>query len=400
MNEKRFAQHLERIAAEEIPDSMNKWPMIQAKLPIRRSRAYYIPHVLRGVAAMVVIALTGLIGYAFSQGPSSDPGLDYVDEMGWQQPLNLTESHEGVAITLLEGYADANRIVLWLSADVGDLPEVLYTLEPTLSYANGDALNAAFGLELLGEKDAKVREFLISFDLDEPLTDDQPLDLRLTIDAGDLDVIAVPDDVTLEPGPVPPEYMVDVPRFTPFVFTFQLDVHEALVVNPQQSVTANGLTMTLEQVTLAPSQIALSLCFDLPDNRDWQPVVQLDVDGVAGSLLGFYLTERPDLSETRRCADYDVSARVTPESQVLTVTVDSMQTSASFAPESLARAQEQLAEQGIEIEFKSGEGFLDWDVISLPDGMSEEVVAGYVWPALCEKFEGQWSFTVTLSDGD
>ena len=117
MNEKQFTHHLDHIAAKEIPDDMNKWPEIQARLMMRRAPSRHMMRTIRRAAAVLVALFTGLVGYAFSQGPSDDPGLDHVREAGLVDPLNLTETHDGVTVTLIEGYADANRIALWLTIE-------------------------------------------------------------------------------------------------------------------------------------------------------------------------------------------------------------------------------------------------------------------------------------------
>ena len=399
MNEKQFTHYLDHIAAKEIPGDMNKWPEIQARLMIRRAPSRHRMRTIRRVAAVLTAAFIGLIGYAFSQGLSDDPGLDHVREAGLLEPLNPTETHDGVTVALIEGYADANRIALWLTIAPGEQPAVLWTLNPILSYANGDLLNVGFNMTPLEETDAGMWQMLINFDPVEPLPDHQPLDLRLTVNAGGMTVPVVPEGVTLETGSIPPEYMVDVPPLDPFEFTFRLNVQKALTLTPRQIVEANGLEISLEQVTLSPSQIALRLCFDLPDGGDWQPQVQVRVDGAVGRLAGYGLTERPDSSDTRRCADYEIMAGYTAESKTLEVDIDRLQMSESISLESLARAQERLAEQGIVIEFETGKGHFGWEIQSAPEGMSEQTINEQVSAALSEQLQGPWIFTVALSSG-
>jgi hypothetical protein len=388
MNDKQLVHYLDRIAAQEIPDEMNKWPEIQARLTLRRTPSRRTMRTVRRAAAALIVVLAGLVGYAFSQGPSDDPGLEHVREAGLLQPLHLTETHDGVTVTLTEGYADANRIALWLTIETGEQPAVVWTLDPILGYANGDALNVGFTMAPLEESDSGMWQMLINFDPVSPLPDDQPIDLRLTLKAGGRTVPVVPEGATLEPGSIPPQYLVDVPPIAPFVFTFRLNVQEALT-----------LGMTLEQVTLAPSQIALRLCFDLPDGGDWQPQVQVRVDGAAGMLAGYRLIERPHPSDTRRCADYEMMVGYTPESKTLEVSIDRLQTSESISPESLARAQERLAAQGIALEFEAGRGHFSWKILSAPEGMSEQAINEHVSAALSEQYEGPWSFIVTLPAG-
>jgi hypothetical protein len=190
--------------------------------------------------------------------------------------------------------------------------------------------------------------------------------------------------------------MVDIPPIGPFNFAFRLDVQEALTLTPRQSVSAHDLTLTLEQVTLSPSQVSLRLCYDLPDGNDWQPQVQVLVDGAAGSLAGYGLTRLPDPSDTRRCADYQILVGYTSESKTLDVIIDRLQTSSSTTSESIARATERLAAQGITLEFESGDHSFNWTILSAPEGLSEIDINQRVFDALSEQYPGPWSFTIAL----
>ena len=48
----------------------------------------------------------------------------------------------------------------------------------------------------------------------------------------------------------------------PFTFDFTIPFYPAQVVEPQQTVSANGYTITLDRVAVAPSLLRSQICFD------------------------------------------------------------------------------------------------------------------------------------------
>jgi hypothetical protein len=83
-------------------------------------------------------------------------------------------------------------------------------------------------------------------------------------------------EIPLEEWPVttpgqkapPPE-----PVGEPFIFSFEIPVHPAPVVEVNQKDTANGVTLTLERVTDSPGRPEAVICFE-PQNdvRGWFPI--------------------------------------------------------------------------------------------------------------------------------
>jgi DNA-binding CsgD family transcriptional regulator len=55
-----------------------------------------------------------------------------------------------------------------------------------------------------------------------------------------------------------------------FRFDFDLPIHEPQIYHPQQTVSANGLDILLDQVTVTPDFTLAYLCFQPPSFADWQ----------------------------------------------------------------------------------------------------------------------------------
>jgi hypothetical protein len=74
-----------------------------------------------------------------------------------------------------------------------------------------------------------------------------------------------------------PEYEVTLARFR---FDFDLPVYPDVRFHPKQTVSANGLDMLLDSVTVTPTSTQIYLCFQPPSFADWnigsQSVLQVD----------------------------------------------------------------------------------------------------------------------------
>jgi hypothetical protein len=75
--------------------------------------------------------------------------------------------------------------------------------------------------------------------------------------------------VPLEEKQLPPEPF----EGEPFIFSFEIPVHPAPVVEVNQKDTANGITLTLERVTDSPGRPEAVICFESQDDvRGWFPI--------------------------------------------------------------------------------------------------------------------------------
>ncbi len=119
-----------------------------------------------------------------------------------------------------------------------------------------------------------------TFNFDTTILEDAPqsLDLRLEVAVilSAMPPITATPDAAGNPGGT--MAAPDGEPVGPFIFDFTVPFIPAIVLMPETVVEANGLPMTLEQVSITPSMTRTHLCFTPPDNApDWLPMVVLDI---------------------------------------------------------------------------------------------------------------------------
>ena len=129
MKEQRVKQILHEIAGQQVPQSVDLWPAIRVRLqpPRRRSRWARLMPTTRLGWAFLALALCLLIGTgAWAVGSAVDrlfqvaPGLNHVGQAGLSQELDLSQTLDGVTVTLERAYADANRVVVGYTVSSAD----------------------------------------------------------------------------------------------------------------------------------------------------------------------------------------------------------------------------------------------------------------------------------------
>ena len=108
MDKRLIAQALHDQARKDIPDEINLWTEVQARLggvPRRavRSRLTWVVAVILALLAMSAIAYAAA---RLLQGQSRDPGLEGASEADLVTMLNQKQTIDGVDVTLDYGYAD------------------------------------------------------------------------------------------------------------------------------------------------------------------------------------------------------------------------------------------------------------------------------------------------------
>ncbi len=87
-----------------------------------------------------------------------------------------------------------------------------------------------------------------------------------------------------------------------FRFDFDLPIHEPKIYHPQQVVTANGLEILLDQVTVTPDFTLAYLCFQSPSFADWRIGRQsiLNIDNQEATPFNFTVPFDSALGGDRR----------------------------------------------------------------------------------------------------
>jgi hypothetical protein len=183
------------------------------------------------------------------------------------------------------------------------------------------------------------------------------------------------------------------------VFDLTVPLYAGTTLEAGQTHTVAGVAMTLESVTVTPSQTQARVCYDLPDSQDWQPVARLEIGGVPALLMGWGMTQRPTAEDVRRCFDVRFDAFFDGDPAALTLTVDRLRTSEPETWEYWEAVQAGLADYGIVIDVVMSGGRY-YDMVSVPEDMTDEQVGQImqtVREGLLPAIDGPWVFAVDVS---
>ncbi|MBC8100764.1 MAG: hypothetical protein H7Y11_15095, partial [Armatimonadetes bacterium] len=114
MDDKLITQALNEAANQEIPDTMNRWNEIQAKLQqIDQTTILVVPKPTRHLSRMMLVAAILLISagaFAFYQTRYSQFALDIICQEEGFHELGISQTVDGVTATLERAYADTQVV--------------------------------------------------------------------------------------------------------------------------------------------------------------------------------------------------------------------------------------------------------------------------------------------------
>jgi len=404
---------------------MNLLPQIHTQLErvSRRSRGLTLlltVIIMFGVVTAVYAVVNGQIGL--------DPGMEGVDAANLVTDLNLSQTVDGVTLTLEWAYIDAHRVVMGYNivAPEGSPAGLSYSTDVHI-YDEANSFIGEGGGGGGGGGMGRTSQYQFSYGIDFPNGLPDELTMHVDIDA-------TPND-PLPPGASGGGYgsgsgggggisggegdaaLDPLPEFTPepgvrmsmgmmptestvgtFAFTFTLPTYPAIELTPDQSVESNGLEVTLDRLSVAPSMTIAHLCYDLPDGRDWTPALRLQVDdGAMLTANGWGVDTLPMPEDTRRCSSYSFYAPYIYAESTFTLSFTRLSTSASYTPERAEQFKEMLAAQGVEVNIleATGEGF-NYEITSQPDGDVGALIQAAMDEAFQDHFEGEWVYTVPI----
>jgi len=305
MKKQRVTQILEGIAEDRVPATLDLWPAIRAQVqPQRRPSRWgrVMPATRLGWAFLALaLALTfGAVVYAVAPVVSRvfqiEPGLQHVEQANLVQALDLSQTVEGVTVTLERAYADANRIVVGFTIE--ETAGRRHEARLTLTDADGDVFPATIGYGVTGQSDLfgvslppGERAYVHAFDAAAVQGPPETLNLRLVIE---LEELVLPPEApspspTLSGSPVEPsEPMVMELEPLPqgaivgtFTFDFSVPFIAGRVAEVNQTVEAAGVAVRLERVVVTPSETRAYLRFDSPGGAEtcWTPIATLKAPG-------------------------------------------------------------------------------------------------------------------------
>ena len=268
-----------------------------------------------------------------------DVAMDHVEQAGLVQELNLSQTVDGVTVTLEQGYADANRVVVGLTV-TGPASQRYSPLRVELIDSAGVVFPRVMGMGLSSKSELLQVELppgtsyhVYSFDASAGEGDPAELDLRLAIEVEEFEPAPTPDNPPAEPPdskvvtvllePLPAPTIVGL-----FTFDFGLPFIPGRTVEVQQTVEAAGVAVRLERVVVTPSETQAILCVELPDggSKEWIPIATLDVGdgqhlfGESRRFDGSVTNE----SEEESCYRYSVWAPLDDQSGEWTLTVSEL----------------------------------------------------------------------------
>ncbi len=263
------------------------------------------------VLAAVLIILALLVGVAYAVAPLlmdiwQHNAMTNVEREGLAQELNLSQTVNGVTVTLERAYADANRIVIGYtcsspgqpSGDVCDVGSVA-----NLTDSAGRSYRPLSGLMGRGGAE-QLAAHVLNFDgADLP-----PGTSSATFHLAVIQITAGKDGTGDAEGA--------------WVFDFTLPVVPGRIAEVGQEATASEVTVRLDRVVVTPSEVRAYLRFTPPaveaDER-WSPIAGVAVAGYTSrgseswrsQVVSLQVVEKPPLllSRIRHLGAYQFPGR-------------------------------------------------------------------------------------------
>ncbi|MBL8134564.1 MAG: DUF4179 domain-containing protein [Anaerolineae bacterium] len=420
MNEQRIRECLHDITRQEIADNMTLWENVKAELtPPRRART---TRSMSLVLAALFMLMAAAAAFAVAHFQAFDPGIEGAMSADLVTELGIRQTIADVTLTLDWAYADANRIAIGYSLTTPErlqgapLDQGVVLTDDTGSFTM-DGMGGGGGSGDLSEA-----QYTASYGV--TFVDDVPevLHMRLEMTLGFLPDVEMSmaegggivtgsgggfgvgggggssaEEVTPAPGIRLPMGSASGEQVGPFVFQFDLPFIPALELTPAQTVEANGVTMTLERMSVTPSMTTAEFCFDLPTPADWMPDVTLTAGETEAFLAGWEMQSLPVTGETWRCGTMTFYAPYLLEPTTFIFSAAALETSMDFTTDRARRFEEVLRAQGIEVDVTDagGEGF-NYSIVGAPDGVDVGRAVEEAFDVFKEKYAGPWTFTVAI----
>ncbi|MCS7351861.1 MAG: DUF4179 domain-containing protein [Anaerolineae bacterium] len=290
---------LDQIARSRVPPDRDLWPALHARLFAPASRPAWRwrrPPGWGWLAAGLALVMA-LVGMAYAR-PLWEAFLSthLLEQGGRMHTLSLSQTRDGITVTIERLYADANRIVIGYrirglptASEVAWLP--LLTLEdregrqiPKLMGEGVAGASEILGLALpageIGGADSFDPWGLPGWPTHRPAA----LDLRLRVILHSmpqqphppqaLHIISSPDATSMEKSPSPATAPASLSGPS-FVFDLRIPVESEAEIYGPHTVRAHGLDLMLERWVRAPSGIRARVCFIPPDpSLSWTAMVE------------------------------------------------------------------------------------------------------------------------------
>ena len=353
---------------------------------------------------MVMMVVLGCASVSAQELPPFDSGVQALSDAGLMTVSDQTMTDDDVDLTIQYAYADTQRILVRVKL-AGDYEP--YLQDHMLSFLLRDDTARSFSysaaLPVTREDDEIAEVYDVVF---YNQTSYQPIVGDFEIIDGYLDDYGDRIDFQLDVGFVPMSALgmvldaadaIEKSPAGPFGFIFTVTIYHPVEIRPVETQTVGDIAVTLERVTIAPSETEVEVCYTLPDGQDWQPEILLTMGDVTApasgaNLVGMWTLELPDRCVEQRFSVFGGAAGT------LTVTVNRLITSVPDRADAWEGLVDELETFGIEAEAFADPGTY-FTIQATPEGMTDAELAEIINTArehLRHVVEGPWVFEVTL----
>jgi hypothetical protein len=261
---------------EEAEPSHGWWNSAISQVVTKRNRSRWLGLVPKTRLAWAFLPLVVLLLGGAVYGASSLLGelfqrhAPQLEEAGLAQELELNQTINGITVSLERAYADSNVVLVGFTVNG---PDPRYQAEISgLSTADGQNLSGIIGVgtgskEIMGNLNSSAT--IYTFDASTLKDVYSELNLILEVNVADLPMVG--ESKTLA---------------GPFRFEFDVPFHAGKSIDICQTVEAEGVPVTLEQVTI--SHWGVSAVLRNPDGKEYAAIVSLTLpnrDQVNASLV-------------------------------------------------------------------------------------------------------------------
>jgi hypothetical protein len=437
-DQERITRTLQHIAEQEIQDDMDLWNALQEKIDqLDRHQPPRVYTRFSGagqlLAAIIATLLLSIAAYAIYQSQFWDRTFEALDEAHLVTHIDESVNVRGVNVTLEWAYADANRITVAYSynydrqavpvPEEGIYPQVVLTTTDGTIIPPSELVGGGGGGG--GSADGPVSlSGVNNFDASVITGSPETLDLTMSMEF-------LPASQRMPDSPVggsgggggggggggQPQDPVATPNlptsipvedFEPFTVTFDFTVPfiPMRVVEPQETVTQNDLSITLNRVSVTPSLTQLDLCYQVPDSAlMWLPLITINIGEET-----FAVNARPveEFEDGQVCQTHVLDVPYLPgqDPSSWTITIDGLRSSFPATLENAERAAEALREMGYQVDLYPAEtydgsqtfyiGFAITNTETQVDPMQLNRDVQLVMAELGQLVEGPWIFNVTI----
>jgi hypothetical protein len=346
---------------------------------------------------------TATVAFALEQFVTRDEGMNAVEEAGKVIPLNMSQSDGSTTITLDYAYADANRITIGYTYEIGVLANISHSAGTSATLMDAEGL--PFVDVYSGESSSGGGGGGGGGGNGPTPTPSLMLAQQNMVQSYDAARISgAPERIALT---LEIEYQaesdIEGEAFNGKMrFGFEIPFNPGLEMDTPQTVSANEVDLTLQGLIVAPSMTRAVICMrsdaiSFEDYATPQTVITVNGEEVLAQNLRF----RPDMIATPddlpgNCRIYVIPNALDQYSGEWTMTIERLISSKGVEPAMLRAA---LANKGISFVDYQDDGsyvFRDGSAISPEevDALIQQVQA--IDESLRESWDGPWAFTFSL----